>query len=159
MPDAIYFDMDGTIADLYGFDNWLNYLLADDTTPYSDCEVLPWFNEVLYHVQALRELGVTIGVISWGAKDSSKKYHAATRKAKLNWLNNHGFEIDEYHVQYYGTPKINIAKIKKNVILVDDDENVRANWDNVKSNRTSISPEECVSYLHELLECMHESLY
>lgn len=30
---TINFDMDGTIADLYGVDNWLEMLIAEDTTP------------------------------------------------------------------------------------------------------------------------------
>ena len=32
---TINFDMDGTIADLYGVKNWLPYLEAEDTTPYA----------------------------------------------------------------------------------------------------------------------------
>ena len=30
---TINFDMDGTIADLYGVENWLEYLIAGDTFP------------------------------------------------------------------------------------------------------------------------------
>ena len=30
----IWFDMDGTIADLYGVENWLDYLLNGDAFPY-----------------------------------------------------------------------------------------------------------------------------
>ena len=36
MTNAIYFDMDGTIADLYGFDGWLDYLHAEDVKPYAE---------------------------------------------------------------------------------------------------------------------------
>ena len=31
---TINFDMDGTIADLYGVDNWLEMLTDHDPTPY-----------------------------------------------------------------------------------------------------------------------------
>ena len=31
---TIYFDMDGTIADLYGNENWLDYLEHEMTKPY-----------------------------------------------------------------------------------------------------------------------------
>ena len=34
MERKIYFDMDGTIADLYGVDNWLEMLINEDATPY-----------------------------------------------------------------------------------------------------------------------------
>ena len=37
---TINFDMDGTIADLYGVENWLDYLIAEDTTPYTEAEPL-----------------------------------------------------------------------------------------------------------------------
>ena len=37
---TINFDMDGTIADLYGVDNWLEMLIAEDTTPYAEAEPL-----------------------------------------------------------------------------------------------------------------------
>ena len=36
---AIYFDMDGTIADLYGRDGWLDDLMNEYTRPYR--EVIP----------------------------------------------------------------------------------------------------------------------
>lgn len=31
---TIFFDMDGTLADFYGVENWLEYLNAEDTLPY-----------------------------------------------------------------------------------------------------------------------------
>jgi hydroxymethylpyrimidine pyrophosphatase-like HAD family hydrolase len=34
MTKAIYFDMDGTIANLYGVENWLPKLQAKDETPH-----------------------------------------------------------------------------------------------------------------------------
>ena len=34
MKKEIWLDMDGTIADLYGVDNWLEYLEAEDEKPY-----------------------------------------------------------------------------------------------------------------------------
>ena len=35
MKKEIWFDMDGTIADLYGVENWLEMLIAEDPTPYA----------------------------------------------------------------------------------------------------------------------------
>ena len=34
MEKAIYFDMDGTIANLYAVENWLDMLRAFNPTPY-----------------------------------------------------------------------------------------------------------------------------
>ena len=33
---TINFDMDGTIADLYGIENWLEMLIAEDNTPSAE---------------------------------------------------------------------------------------------------------------------------
>ena len=37
---TINFDLDGTLADFYGVENWLEYLEAEDTTPYAVAEPL-----------------------------------------------------------------------------------------------------------------------
>ena len=37
---TIWFDMDGTIANLYGVDNWLDKLIAEDATPYAEAKPL-----------------------------------------------------------------------------------------------------------------------
>ena len=39
MLKMICFDMDGTIADLYGVDGWLEKLRAYDATPYLTAEI------------------------------------------------------------------------------------------------------------------------
>ena len=38
MSKAIVLDMDGTIASLYSVDGWLDYLIAEDATPYAVAE-------------------------------------------------------------------------------------------------------------------------
>ena len=40
MKKIINFDMDGTIADLYGVDNWLAKLNASDPSPYIEAKPL-----------------------------------------------------------------------------------------------------------------------
>ena len=35
---TIYLDMDGTIADLYGVEDWLKKLRAEDSSPYEEAE-------------------------------------------------------------------------------------------------------------------------
>ena len=37
---TIYFDMDGTIANLYAVENWLPKLRNEDASPYTDAEPL-----------------------------------------------------------------------------------------------------------------------
>ena len=38
MRKTLVFDMDGTIADLYGVENWLPMLRAEDPLPYEIAE-------------------------------------------------------------------------------------------------------------------------
>ena len=40
MNKAIYFDMDGTIADLYGVSGWLADLEAENVRPYAEAKPL-----------------------------------------------------------------------------------------------------------------------
>ena len=71
---AIYFDMDGTIADLYGFNDWLPLLRAESTIPYEMCGVLVDLEEMREVLNEFIAAGITVGVISWGAMDGSREY-------------------------------------------------------------------------------------
>lgn len=125
---AIYFDMDGTIADLYGYNGWLELLQAEDTAPYEECGVLVDIEELRNVLNNFINAGVTIGIISWGAMNGSKEYCRRTRKAKIEWCERYFPNVfTEYHVVKYGTPKHHVRKIKDS-ILVDDNEDVRNAW-------------------------------
>lgn len=125
---AIYFDMDGTIADLYGYENWLEMLHAEDTKPYEECSVLVNIEELRQVLNEFIKMGITIGIISWGAMNGSREYCKRTRKAKIAWCEKYFPNVfTEYHVVKYGTPKHYVRKIKDS-ILVDDNEDVRNAW-------------------------------
>ena len=125
---AIYFDMDGTIADLYNFKDWLPMLLDGDTTPYEKCK--PMVNPRIFRaiVEELQSAGIKIGIISWGAKGGSSEYTRRVKAAKLAWIEEtYGIKVDEFHVVKYGTPKHKVRK-EENSLLVDDNEEVRKAW-------------------------------
>ena len=127
---AIYFDMDGTIADLFGYENWLDHLHNSRTLPYADCAPLVDPNRLRKVLDKFKANGYTIGVISWGAMGGSVEYTRAVKRAKIEWLNKwFGDTFTEIHVVKYGTPKHSVAKIK-NSVLVDDNADVRAAWKN-----------------------------
>ena len=71
--NAIYFDMDGTIADLYNVNGWLEKLQASDVTPYEDAAPLVDMRELLDICEKFAALGFVIGVISWTAKNGKKE--------------------------------------------------------------------------------------
>ena len=145
---AIYFEMDGTIADLYGYDGWLELLRAEDTTPYEDCGVLVDVEKLREVLDGFMFAGIKIGVISWGAMGGSREYCKRTREAKKEWCEKYFPGVfTEFHVVKYGTPKHRVCK-EKNSILVDDNADVRNAW----KGETIDATKNIILALKELLE-------
>lgn len=129
MNTTIYFDMDGTIANLYGVENWLDYLRNNDETPYTIAEPLVRLASLARILNNLQRKGYKIGIISWLAKNSSTDYDEKVTKAKRAWLNKHlhSVKFDEINIVTYGTPKQTFAKTS-NDILFDDEAKNRNDW-------------------------------
>lgn len=129
MTTTIFFDMDGTIADLYGVNNWLDYLLASDTLPYEIAKPLVKLNSLARILNRLQRNGYKIGIISWLSKSGSDEYNSAVAEVKKNWLRKHlaSVKFDEIHIVNYGTPKQMFAKTTDD-ILFDDEKLNRDNW-------------------------------
>lgn len=149
---AIYFDMDGTIADLYGVDNWLDKLHNEDTSPYEECMPLVSPVKLLPLLRQLSNLGYTIGVISWCAKDASTDYVKATRKTKREWLKRYYQNVfSEVHIVKYGTRKHRVAK-NKDGILFDDNADVRQMWKGEAYDATDI-----LTVIHSLISAFNDN--
>lgn len=126
MTKAIYFDMDGTIANLYGVDGWLDCIINEYTKPYREAKALVNMRQLGRELNRLKQNGYTIGIISWLAKGATEDYNRRVAKAKRNWLAKHlsAVQFDEVHIVEYGTPKQTLG----NGILFDDEEPNRMNW-------------------------------
>lgn len=129
MTTTIFFDMDGTIADLYGVENWLDYLIASDALPYEIAKPLIRLNALARILNRLQKQGYKVGVISWLAKNTNTDYDEKVTRAKKEWLKKHlaSVNFDEIHIVKYGTPKQTFAKTE-NDILFDDEEKNRNDW-------------------------------
>ena len=129
MGKTIYFDMDGTIADLYGVENWEPQLRAENPAPYYNAK--PMIDTVMFtfYCSMLLKAGYNLGVISWLSKNSSKSYEEAVTTAKKEWLVEFApaLLLGETHFISYGTPKHTVAKDKTG-ILIDDSEPVGQEW-------------------------------
>ena len=82
---AIYFDMDGTLADLYGVPNWLPKLRACDPSPYAQAVPMCDLRLMARYLNQLQRKGYTLGVISWLSKEASPIYDEAVRLRKKRW--------------------------------------------------------------------------
>ena len=129
MNKTLVFDMDGTLANLYGVDGWLNDLRNENTRPYDVAE--PLYNmEVLNAILDVLILqGWRVVVTTWLAKGSTKAYDDMVRASKIAWLQKYNFKYDEIHLVKYGTTKANCTrKIGGFQVLVDDNEKIRNGW-------------------------------
>ena len=136
---TIWFDMDGTIADLYSVENWLPMLRAYDPSPYMLAKPLVRLSTLAYMLNRLRAKGYRVGVISWGSKCSTPAYDAAVTAAKTAWLKTHlpSVDFDEIHVVPYGVPKQNFKRTDAD-ILFDDEERNRISWGENAHTETEI---------------------
>lgn len=143
MTKVLVFDMDGTLANFYGVDGWLNDLQNKNPRPYEIAE--PLYNmEVLTAIlNELKNEGWRIVITSWLAKNSTPEFDNKVREAKKAWLNKYDFPFDEIHLVKYGTTKANCTRRHGGYqILVDDNEKIRNGWNlggTINANENIIS--------------------
>lgn len=128
MNKAIYFDLDGTIADLYGVSDWLADLEAENVRPYVEAKPLVNLSLLARYIHKAQRMGYTVGVISWLSKTGSPAYNEAVTTAKREWLAKHlpSVEWDEIHIVKYGTPKSTCRTCPG--ILFDDEQRNLDEW-------------------------------
>ena len=155
MEKVIYFDMDGTIANLYGVENWLGELRSYNPRPYAKAEPMWNMARLGLILEAMKLSGWTIGVITWLSKDSTAEYDRAVRAAKREWLREYGLlhVMDEIHMVKYGTPKHTTANLRHGV-LVDDNQAVREAWENYGGDTIDPTATDLLDCLENLWETM-----
>lgn len=53
---TISLDMDGNILDFYGVEGWLDYIIAEDTTPYAIAKPLLNFSLLARYLNKLQKM-------------------------------------------------------------------------------------------------------
>lgn len=125
----ICFDMDGTIADLYGVENWLEMLINHDSTPYEKAKTLVNMQVLARYLNRLQNKGYSIGIVSWLSKNSTADYDEKVKNAKIAWLKKHLKSVNFNFIEIvkYGTPKSFVVE-SQNDILFDDEIGNRTEW-------------------------------
>ena len=129
MKNAIMFDMDGVLAGLYNVPNWLDYLIANDPTPYAVAKPLVNMNRLARLLNRLQAKGWHIGIVSWLSKSGTDEFNATVTATKKAWLDRHLHSVhwDEVVIVPYGVPKHEMVRFATG-ILFDDESRNRENW-------------------------------
>lgn len=125
----VYLDMDGTIADLYGQENWLEMLINEQDGAFINCEPLT-NEETLFNLFPADRYEVK--VLSMTPKNATKEYCERVIAEKNAWLDKFFPNITKRHYLPYGNNKN--LKNAKNAILIDDNETIRNNYKGLALN-------------------------
>lgn len=129
MNKELLFDMDGTIADLYGYPDWLQKIRNYDTEPYEKAKFMYQNKELfLQLVAGLRRLGYKVKIVSAlpKAESTTEEYNSRVARAKKLWLIKHQFPCDEIHICPYEQNKADYSSPAAEIsILIDDNPEIR----------------------------------
>ena len=125
----IVFDMDGTIADLYAVNGWLDDLTNHNPRPYKEAKVMLHMSTLARLLNKAQRNGYYIGIISWLSKDNDPTYNEIVAEVKREWLKAHlpSVQWNEITIVPYGTPKSTAVEMSGG-ILFDDEEPNRTEW-------------------------------
>ena len=142
MSIKIFMDMDGTLFNLYGKDNWLDLLENEISGAFvgdgMKNSLMPALNLESMHniIYDLMDLGVSFGIISWTPFAASPIYEETCRNEKLNWLTQNFPMITDIAIIPYGIEKQKaITKRAQTMYLIDDNSEVCKTWETAKQRK------------------------
>ena len=144
------FDMDGTIADTYAVENWLDALRSFSARPYAEAAPMMNFSALARQLNAAQRKGAKLVIISWASKCCDPVFHADIVMAKRNWLAEHlpSVHWDEIHIVPYGKNKAEVCGVSgENFILFDDEERNHTAWEEMEG--LAFNPSDITALLHE----------
>lgn len=154
MSKKIFFDLDGTLYNLYEIDNWLDSLKYEDATVFERGDFIGDYERFMNVVKELLAKGFTFGVISWLPMYATPEFENECAKVKEKWVKKYLPFVDEMTFQRYGTPKQNaIQKKAQTMYLLDDSKEVGRVWATPKQRIHFLVDEDftAVKILEEIL--------
>lgn len=133
----IFFDMDGTIANLYQKRGWLESIMDEQEGLFQNLE--PMFTRadwVSFEASLSRIFNgqYELGIITWTPMNVTSEYCQIVEQEKRNWvLENLPKCFTEFHALPFGVPKQYAdTKRAETMILVDDNMEVLSIWESPK---------------------------
>ena len=157
MSIKVYFDLDGTLFDLYGQYDWLYRIENEIEGVFSKGDFLPEldvkkFKEV---TTKLLSYGVEFGVITWLPMQASPEYEEICTKEKTEWVKKNLPFVKTICCQSYGIPKQNAIKTRAKIMyLIDDNKSVCETWETAKM-RKAVNVSKIYTALDFLIELLN----
>ena len=120
---VVYLDMDGTIANLYGMNNWLESLENEVEGLFLNCEPLVSENKLKEFFPSEE---YELRICSMTPLNATNEYCQVVIKEKNQWLDKYFPSITHRVYMEYGNHKN--LKNSKNHILIDDNETIRNSY-------------------------------
>lgn len=158
MSVKIFFDMDGTVFDLYGKENWLELLRTETKGAFEGGFILndEGYTDFIDEVGNLLDKGVQFGVITWLPMQASPEYEEICRAEKLEWVKKYLPFVSEFNCVSYGIPKQNcIQKKASKMYLIDDNTEICKIWQTTKQ-RIAIEVNKNFNVLNALIKIRNE---
>ena len=125
---TIWFDMDGTLADLYGVNGWLEMLTAHDETPYAEAKPLVNMQALARMLNNRQRKGYHIAIVTALAKNTTAEYDERVIHAKAEWLKKHLATVKFDKVVYVPYDFTKDAVNRGNDVLFDDEARHLEAW-------------------------------
>lgn len=133
MSVKIYFDLDGTVYNLYGIAEWEPKLRAENPNVFREGSFIGDYQDFMNICNKLLEKGVQFGVITWLPMQASPEYEVECELVKREWVQRYMPFVSEFTAQSYGVPKQNaIIKRAKTMYLLDDNTEICEMWQTEK---------------------------
>lgn len=124
-----YLDMDGSIADLYGIENWLDRLHNEDKTIFLECKPMVT-EEKLFSLFPQDKYDIRI--LSMTPLGASDEYCKNVEEQKNAWLDKYFPTITKRIYKKYSHNKN--LKNSMHAILIDDSEPIRESFQGLALN-------------------------
>ena len=152
----IYFDLDGTLYNLYQYKNWLSCLRNEDPAPFQMGKggALVDLKELQKIANEGLKKGIVFGVITWLPMFASEEFEEVCTKAKRKWVNKFLPFVTEFYAQSYGVPKQYApSKRAKEMYLFDDNADVLSMWETEQQRiAVNVSKNNLLEELKKIVE-------